>query len=71
MAPLDKLNAAMRRIQTLESRLEDMAERLSIYESGSEKNPNTALYLSDGRGGKKAKIDFDSSTGALRIKKVD
>lgn len=65
-----ELNKLMRRMQTLESRLQDLAERLSAYESGTDKNPNRAVYVQDGQGSGVAKVDFDASAGTLRVTKV-
>ena len=67
---MDDLATLKRRVQTLESRLEDLAERLSVYESGSDKNPNRAMYVSDGKDGAVAKVDFDAAAGTLRVTKV-
>ena len=59
-----------RRVQTLESRVEDLAERLSAYQSGSDKNPNTAVYVKDGKSGSVAALDYDAENGTVRVTKV-
>jgi hypothetical protein len=63
-------NTLKRRIQTLEAQMADLVERLSAYESGTEKNPNRALYLSDGKDGATAQVDFNAADNTLRITKV-
>ena len=67
---MDKLTALQRRVQTLESRLEDLAERISAYQSGTDKNPNTGVFVADGQGGGVAKLDYDSAGGTVRVTKV-
>lgn len=64
------LNALKRRVQTLESQVAELVERVSAYESGTVNNPNKAIYVSDGKDGAVAKVDFDASLGALRATKV-
>lgn len=70
MAEDHELTRLKRRVQTLESRLTDLTERLSAYESGTDKNPNTAVYISDGRGGSVAKLDYDAENDNVRVTKV-
>ena len=67
---MDEVAALKRRIQTLESRLEDLAERVSVYQSGSDKNPNTGVFVADGKSGSVAKLDYDSAGGIVRVTKV-
>ncbi len=67
---MDKVEALKRRVQTLESRLEDLAERISAYQSGTDKNPNTGVFVSDGNGAGVAKLDYDSAAGTVRVTKV-
>ena len=67
---MDKLTALQRRVQTLESRLEDLSERLSAYQSGTDKNPNTGVFVSDGNSGGVAKLDYDSANNNVRVTKV-
>ena len=67
---MDKVAALERRIGTLESRLEDLAERISAYQSGTDKNPNTGVFVSDGQSGNVAKLDYDSAGGTVRVTKV-
>jgi hypothetical protein len=67
---MDELTALRRRVQTLESRLEDLAERVSAYQSGTDKNPNTGVFVSDGDTGGVAKLDYDSANGNVRVTKV-
>ena len=67
---MDDLNSLKRRIQTLESRLEDLAERLSAYQSGSDKNPNSAVYVKDGKSGSVAALDYDAANDSVRVTKV-
>jgi hypothetical protein len=59
-----------RRLQTVESRLQDLVETLSAYQSGTEKNPNTGVYVSDSKTGATAKLDYDADADAVRVTKV-
>ena len=67
---LDEITALRRRVQTLESRLQDLAERLSVYQSGSDKNPNSAVFVKDGESGSVAKLDYNATSGTVRVTKV-
>lgn len=72
MAVVDnrEFTSLKRRIQTLESQVADLVEQLSAYQSGTDKNPNTGVYVSDGKSGAVAKLDYDGSAGTVRVTKV-
>ena len=70
MGLMDKLDAIMRRVQTLESQVADLLERPSSYASGTGKNPNTGVFVADSAGSGVAKLDYDSASGTVRVTKV-
>jgi len=67
---MDKVDGLLRRIQTLESQVADLLDRPSVYASGTDKNPNTGVFISDSKGGGVGKLDYDSVAGTGRFTKV-
>lgn len=67
---MDKLTALERRINTLESRVQDLTERVSAYQSGTDKNPNTGVFVSDSKSGGVGVMDYDSANNSVRVTKV-
>ena len=67
---MDKVDGLLRRVQTLESQVADLLERPSSYASGTDKNPNTGVFVADSTGGGVAKLDYNSTSGTVRVTKV-
>ena len=67
MAEIDQLK---KRIAKLESQFAQLTERPRGSEYGTISRPTNKILLKDGATGAVAEVDFDSASGAIRVKKV-
>ena len=64
---MDDLETRVRELEQKQRERDEKAQKLVL---GTQQVPLTTIYLRDGKTGAVSKVDYDSSTGALRVTKV-
>lgn len=67
---MDDVKALIRRVDELERKLRERVDKPQRRIVGSADVPLLTIFLKDGKTGSVASVDYDSSTGALRVTKV-